>query len=526
MHRAARACLITALVLVPPNSVLAQNPSPSLPVSPSPQPTATSSPATWTTTTDIENFGKQLESFNNATTTVISVVVKVGALLFSLVLLQRLLWLMLRRRPELVIENFADASGKDELSKVLPGLTQLARQELIREIKGVRQRVKEHVRCVGPERYRPSDVSPLPQATSDQRLTSLLASIKEFAPTQLSPIFQLINILFPPFGTKVTGLLQSKDSSPEKLGLTIEITDIQGELVPRLYTIWEPQSKKAVDSEVVLPELTIKDRYITLLRPVARWLALELSRREMVVKVPLGQDRKRYQGQIHNFFGVLNYASAQTHGNFFYQLAIEDLQQAIELCPNWYQPYENLADTYSTKGREEQGKIKIDLQRKAILNYNSALERVIDEPVANRIRLSKAIALLLLADKDSIDEANNEIELIKKKWNPVAELDSRFLYNLAVWHLTYKSQGFGDKSTVQLARLYLAYSLARSRKFWDWAIKDPDLEEIRNDLPDLQFHLSRSLREMPDINKCIDKEFEEIINKIFEKIGWKFAENY
>lgn len=516
----ARVCLVIALVLIPPGSVLAQTSLPSPNISPSPQPTATSSPIAWTATTDIENFGKQLESFNNATTTVISVVVKVGALLFSLVLLQRLLWLMLRRRPELVIENFADASGKDELIKVLSGLTQLARQELIREIKGVRQRVKEHVRSVGPERYRSSDVSPLPQATSDQRLTSLLSSIKEFAPTQLSPAFQLISILFPPFGTKVTGLLQSKSSSPEKLGLTIEITDIQGELVPRLYTIWEPPSKQSVDAQDILPEAPVKDRYIALLKPVARWLALELSRREMAVKVPFGQDRKQYQGQIHNFFGVLNYASAQTHGSFFHQLAIEDLQQAIELCPDWYQPYENLADVYSTQGREEQGKINIDLQRRALLNYNSSLERVIDELVVNRIRLSKAISLLLLADQDSVNEANNEIELVKKGWNPIEELDSRFLYNLAVWHLTYKRQGFGDQSTIQLARLYLAYSLARSRKFWDWAVKDPDLEEVRGDLLNLQFYLSQNLKALPDIEKCIDQRFEEMISKTFKQINW------
>ena len=154
-----------------------------------------------------------------------------------------------------------------------------------------------------------------------------------------------------------------------------------------------------------------------LLKPATRWLAVELSKREMLANVPwyyLGNWCKRYQSQIHNFFGVINYASAPTHGSFFYQLAIEDLQAAVEFDPNWYQPYENLGDTYSTQGREFQENKRINLQRQAILQYEKALVRCEDETVRRRIKVGKAMAQLLTKESNSRRRSSNRNTAIRE----------------------------------------------------------------------------------------------------------------
>ncbi|MGF1676063.1 MAG: hypothetical protein ACFCUV_20615, partial [Rivularia sp. (in: cyanobacteria)] len=452
----------------------------------------------------LKNLDKLDESFNR----IVFFLAKVAIILLSLILIQRIILLIAFRTSQLVIDNFTNASGAEGMDFVLPGLSQLGREKLVREMKGVHQRLREHIRVSGLRTYRPPDKLSLPQSTPDERLSSLVASLNEFTPDQIDPLVSLLKILFPAYGTKVTSILQSQGEDYRRLGITFEITDIEGRIASRLYTIWEEtetqtviktlpkkESKTVTDQEIELelpiiesyPEL--KDRYRALLKPATRWLALELSRREMLANVPwyyLGNWCKRYQAQIHNFFGVINYASAPTHGSFFYQLAIEDLEAAIELDPNWYQPYENLGDTYSTQGRELQETAKINRQRQGILQYEKALARCEDETVRRRIKVGKAMAQLLTKDQILVQEAQTEIQLLEKQWNAQSELSPRFLYNLASWYAIFTAQNNGDEQTKQKARHYLVYALLRDsdRNLWDWASKDPDFQAVRERFTD------------------------------------------
>ena len=482
--------------------------------------------------TPLAEVAGSLKMLEESITTILFFLGKIVLILLILMIIQRIFFLILNRSSQLVVDNFSNASGNEELDSVLAGLSQLARERLVREMRGVHHRLKEHVDKVAPRTYRPADRLPLPQATPDQRLTNLVDSLNEFTPDQIDPVVQLLNVVFPAYGTKVTSILQSQGNDHEKIGITFEITDIEGHLASKLYTIWELSQDQEKDREENCKEIddklpaSLKDRYRLLLKPAARWLAIELSRREMLAAVPqfyFGRKRTRYQAQINNFFGVLYYASAPTHGFFFYKLAIEDLQQAIKLCPHWYQPHENLADTYSTKGRQLQNSEGIDLQRQAILEYETALNKCKNKESIRRIRVGKAISQLLAGDRTQVQEAKDEIEYLEKNWDATLEMNGRFIYTMAAWYAITFTQAYGGDSIKKMAQRYLVYALVRDteRDLWDWAGQDPDFQTIRGNFTELQFLLLKKLnRSSQQLSNLKGEEFAKAIEEILEESNW------
>jgi hypothetical protein len=493
----------------------------------------------------LENFEKVDESFNRT----VFFLAKVIIVLLSLAVIQRIIILVASRSSQLIIDNFTNASGAEGVEFVLPGLSQLGRERLVREMKGVHQRLKQHINVNnvnGLRTYRHPDKLPLPQTTPDERLSNLVASLNEFTPDQIDPLVSLLKIIFPPYGTRVTSILQSQGVDYSRLGITFDVMDIQGNGASKLYTIWEEKRTESLTDTVIktvaktasiaeseedfelpiietYPEL--KDRFRLLLKPATRWLAVELSKREMLANVPwyyLGNWCKRYQSQIHNFFGVINYASAPTHGGFFFQLAIEDLQAAIEFDPNWYQPYENLGDTYSTQGREFQENKRRNLQRQAILQYEKALDRCEDETVKRRIKVGKAMAQLLTKDETLVEEALKEIQLLEKQWNAESDLSSRFLYNLASWYAIFTAQNNGDEQTKKKARKYLVYALLRDsdRNLWDWASRDPDFQGVRERFTDLQYVLMKKLDKVGKLPEMTGVRFVKYVGEILKEMNW------
>lgn len=481
--------------------------------------------------TPIGSAVQNLEMLEKSISNILLFLGKFALILLVTIIIQRILFLIWNRYSQLVIDNFKNASGDDELDNVLPGLSQLARERLLREMKGVHHRLKEHVHKVAPRNYRPNDRLSLPRATPDQRLANLVDSLNEFTPDQIDPLVQLLNVIFPVYGTKVTSILQNRGNNNQRIGITFEITDIEGHLASRLYTVWESPPNPEKDPECGLEEQKIddtpslKERYRLLLKPATRWLAIELSRREMVAAVPqfyFGKKRTRYQAQINNFFGVLYYASAPTHGFFFYKLAIEDLQQAIKLCPQWYQPHENLADIYSTKGRQMNNDEGRNLQRKAILEYESALEKCTNKESIRRIRVGKAISQLLAGDRTQIQEAKDEIEYLEKNWDATLEMNGRFIYSMAAWYAITFSQGYGGESVKKIAQNYLVYALVRNTQsdFWKWAGQDPDFQKIRGNFAELEFVLLKKLNRFSQLPDLRGEKFAKAIEEILEESNW------
>ena len=245
----------------------------------------------------------------------------------------------------------------------------------------------------------------------------------------------------------------------------------------------------------------------------------------MVTATPLfffGKKRKYYQSQINNFFGVLNHASAPTHGHLFYKLALQDLEKAIQAYPQWYQPYENLGDTYSSKGRNFKNSQSLTWQRQAILGYDKALSRCNNEIVRRRIKVGRAIAQLNIGDELSIKESYREIRHLEQGVDPAYEMSSRFLYNLASWYAIAYSRGYLEQNIKQSAQRYLVCALVRDREktLWEWSTKDPDFHSIRDRFPELQFALLKKINEFPDLPNTKGKDFVKVIEELLRKHNW------
>ncbi|MCP6761759.1 MAG: hypothetical protein NHB32_24115 [Fischerella sp. CENA71] len=501
-------------------------PNPQITATPKVTPAITVTPKSSSSPKDTKASEKDLvktfEELDKGFTTIVFLLVKILVGLLSLFVIRRFFLLIINRSSQLIIDNFSNATGADEIESVLPGLSQLARERLAREMKSVYQRSKEHINSVGPEINLSSTRFPLPQATANQQLTNFISSVKELTPDQIDPLVQLLAVVFPPYGTKVTAILQSQGEEHKRIGITFEIQDIDNRIAAQIYTVWElPESEADKQSKTVL-----KDRYRQLLRTASRWLALELSKREMIRGIPklyVGSKRQRYLGQIHNFFGVLNQSSAQTHGKFFYPLAIDELQDAIEFYPDWYQPHYNLADTYSLLARTEQGDRRVNHLQSAIAHYEEALKRVTEPTVELRCKVARAIAQLLTEKEDLLLVAKQEIQNLEtaENWDATTVLNYQLLYYLACWYALAYRFDVADNTKKQ-AYIYLAYSLARekNRDFWEWTSKDPDLESIRGCFPELKSTLLKTLNEQPELPKQTGKDFAESIEKVLEGVDW------
>jgi tetratricopeptide (TPR) repeat protein len=282
---------------------------------------------------------------------------------------------------------------------------------------------------------------------------------------------------------------------------------------------------------------TLSGRYIALLKPATRYLALELSKRTMLDDV--SRDRtedtsRRDKARVYNFVGACYLNSASTHRPF-YQLATDNFEQATQCDPKWYLPYENLGDTYSYRGKHHESMANYD----EALECLERLERMGD--VRNRsnhrytkcrIRVSQAITKLALGE-NSQQEARKEIRQIKKErvekgWDYDPERAARFLYNLACWYAVAAQRKVEGKEAKEKARRYLAYSLAKNhgKDLWYRAEIDEDLDEdIRKGLNRLTIELNRKLKEKPGLPKLTNEQFYDVMEEVLLKAEWPTRDN-
>ncbi len=250
--------------------------------------------------TKINQVGKlatDLEQLDKSLTIIIFFLAKVLAGFLCILVIYRVILLIVNRPSQLIIDNFNNATGTTEMDLVLPGLSQLARQNLIQEMNTVHQQIKQQYVSLENNVSRLANKLPLPKTLPDQRLADLIASLQKFTPDQLDSTVQLLHVMFPPRGTKVTSILQSQGNEHYKLGITFEISDLQGNAASKIYTVWE-------SGEDQLSQPDLKDRYRQLLKPAIRWLAVELSRREMVIaasQFSFGRQGQIYQTQVDDF---------------------------------------------------------------------------------------------------------------------------------------------------------------------------------------------------------------------------------
>src|SRR2546421_5870088 len=158
-----------------------------------------------------------------------------GALITVLVLF--LLWHLwhLSSRSNLVIDPFNNATGDEVLGKALPGFNQLTREKL----EPVLTKVRNHFNTFRAPDLDPLNRFPVPENASDAQLTNLVKSLTEVASGAEKTVVQLLNLVFLPRGTRVITTLQSLGDTPSRLGISLQVVDLEGKQDPTFWTFWE-----------------------------------------------------------------------------------------------------------------------------------------------------------------------------------------------------------------------------------------------------------------------------------------------
>lgn len=168
-------------------------------------------------------------------------------------------------QSNLVLDTFNNASGKDEVTNLLPGLNGITRERLAQVLEEVRKRInpnrqseKKDAAQQDQEKFR-LDRFPVPRQASDEQLSKLLTALKDVSTGNVSTAVQLLNLIFTPRGTKITVTLQSKAETPSTLGISLEVVDLEGRQETKLRTIWEPayipESKRNAEPTTGSPSL-------------------------------------------------------------------------------------------------------------------------------------------------------------------------------------------------------------------------------------------------------------------------------
>lgn len=453
-------------------------------------------------------------------------------LIAILVVLLMRRFLQFARTTNLVVDPFTNATGEDTFGKTLGGLHQLARKFLVDEMNALQARMRLY-KNIGPNGYN-VPIPPVPEGTSDTQLSDLLKSLKDITTKEVSTAVQLLSLVFVPRGTKVTSTLHCLGDD-SRAAFSLEVIDLQGQQEPVMYTIREPLSGKKLTVD------QLGERYYKMLPAVMRWLAIELARGSMMTQAPRPSDtRERYEAQVYNLIGAFYSASGQSYGGypFFYDLAIQDFTRAYECRKHWYQPYENLAITYSLKGQNDEENAKHHFAQ-SLSYYNRALQelshsgngiskdRQPKEKIERRIEIGRAIVQARTGDTTLISKAIESIEQMKQAWKINEEEDYNELYNLASFYALVHKQPHDTTvagTSQQNAYFYLSYSLVRERlddnklnDIWQWALEDPDFASIRNKLEDLEEALSQELNKTPTLPTLKGPAFAQAISNTLQQ---------
>jgi hypothetical protein len=174
----------------------------------------------------------------------------------------------------------------------------------------------------------------------------------------------------------------------------------------------QPGYKEAEESliEALWATHSLLSRFASFLDIALSWLAIELFRQETD---RLGGDDskgKTRKAQYHNFYGAV-LLSWYEQAPSFLGLAEAEFRAAIQACPQWLQPYENLGDLHGLAGmNQEESAMARQFFEKALKCYDLALEKkVLDRDgalkdstptIRSRIRLDRNAVALLCCPQD------------------------------------------------------------------------------------------------------------------------------
>jgi hypothetical protein len=471
-------------------------------------------------------------------------------------------WLLrLRRRRQLVVSAFTNASGLTELDAATRGLGHLLREHLVNHLQVTQQQLRENVERTGlSPTPTAAERSPVPVGEPDQRVKELVTSLKAYVPTTTGPVVQLLSDMFlRPVGTRVTGMVQRDGSA--RLGITLELTDLGGDYAPSIETMWEAATARAGDrgkqaaARQPAPSNGPGERLDMLLDPAARLVARRVTALELIYAPRRERERPRrpqrqHEALIRNFIGMLLQSDALVYATqglapFFYGQATKELDRAADADPDLYQPYENRADTAAMQAQNDPEQSR-RLLHKAIDDYETALRRAqaLSDPAKTQVLHRLEIGLLLtqrrINDPARVPIATERIAELEGA--AVSELDDQFLYNLACWfgldsnlrqqaataarrHRWWRTLlrrlpvAEPDPDAEAKALRYLAYCLARAvteARSDDWAsaaLADSDLQLVEAKVPRLREAIAIELRRDPGLRTRVGSPFADGIDR-------------
>jgi hypothetical protein len=204
-------------------------------------PTTTTRPTTTTTTPGF--LDPLSHSFATANSVILVALEWAGILAFVVAVI----WLLvLRRRRQLLVPAFTNASGLTELHASVEGLGQLLRERLVDHLQVTQEQLRENTERIRLGSNQETLRDPVPVGAADQRVSQLVTSLKAYVPQTAGPAVQLLSDVFlRPAGTRVTGTVQGDGSA--RLGITLELTDLGGNHPPILETIWAATAGSATE---------------------------------------------------------------------------------------------------------------------------------------------------------------------------------------------------------------------------------------------------------------------------------------
>lgn len=479
---------------------------------------------------------------------------QLAALLAAFYLLVK--FLMARRHRRLVMPDLSNGTGLAELDGRMAGLSELAREQLVTQLQRVATRVRLKSADAGLPGYSTTvDRASLPEPVADEQLSATIASLGDFLPQARPALAVLGTAGLQIRGHEIRGTVQRLGSDlNNRLGLTLRVNDLRAKEEPQQVTIWEGSrpvdqdhsDERKLSGSLDAPE-DVSGRLVRLMEPAARWLALELARRELVVRhrtrfqvlkrrpyirIESQQEQKHTRGLIANFFGTLFRGSGENFSSSadpFFSTALRLFESAEELDPSFYQAFENHADALTLWAELVEDPIRSEYLATSLPLFNRAIEMAaaIQDPgdsrvALRRIKVGKAIALLKSNDQLLQQASKSTIEHLESEaWQPAEELNARTLYNLACWYgAALERRVVTGKSPLSKARLYLAYSLARSNDFWQKSDVDPDCSPLLDGLRDLKGALLEEIEERGLNRHGTGQEFLNSLDGVLKRVGW------
>jgi hypothetical protein len=543
-------------------------PASNRPLAPSPigTPLATSvsiptppAPATLTSSSVWERTLRPAEVITTANrfeTTWVAAVVAVGKVLLAiliglaaLILIAVLIEAIFFHPRQLVMTNVTNASGEKEIDGMLPGISQRMREQLREETEWMTKIAGWYGGQHAPGIELDSKM-PAPNEKVAAEIADFLKSMSDVGGSQVKLLGKTAGLLFKQSGTQTACTLQVTEKDRDKIGVTVQISDIAAGAVLAIKTFSEADYRALGDPRDLLrpcpgtdlehstvhleqhkatqaaaePSRALLDRYNELCAPALRWLTLELFRQELQARRPAGlspEDKQQYDAKVCNFLGALYLSSAISTGatlhGLFFRSAFVDLTCAQDFWEEWFIPHENLGDYFYVRGLYDEPSCAAERFAQAACHYDMALQKLAPQILLGRasvqddLRLcaEKAIVLILSGTCDSLRSAHEMIHALDRRLTENVEEWSRsatLLYTLATLYALAERYELEVPDASAKAFRYVAAALARDgrrnhyeRLYWSQARHDEMLKCLQAKLPGLMDELNRELIANPGI---------------------------